>query len=123
VDWLKRERAIIAYELAPLRRVARLPRATPLPGVTGISVASGASNTAPGPRDFRPAAKSLLQITPPLPCDRLQGLLARRHRSRADSSLLVLTAVAIAASVAYYLSTEGFSAASDIAHAAALLKP
>jgi hypothetical protein len=125
VEWLNREKMILTLEQANRSRALRLPRAIQLAPVPGISGASAGTSSAADPKtdDVRRPAQTLpRRLAPPLASERLQGPLARR-RSHAGAPLLVLTAIVIAASLAYYASAAGLLPTFEIAQAAALLKP
>jgi hypothetical protein len=123
VDWINHEKSILTGEPAPRRRALRLPRATQLPPVAGISTTSAAV-AAPVPEIAVAQQKLPFRLAPPLASERFQEPHAiRRRRSNGGTPLLVVTAFAIVGSAAYYLSAQGYFSALEIAQASALLTP
>jgi len=121
LDWLNRERALLAFETADRKEPPRLPRAAQLPPVPGISAPAVACDApltkAPGSQ----REKLPLVLAPPLACDRLQPALPDR-RGFSGTMLLVLAAAVLAGSIAYHVSAGAFPVPGS-AEAAALQVP
>jgi hypothetical protein len=118
LDWLNRERALLALEAADRKQSRRLPRAPQLGPISDISSLTPASDSpltrAPdGQREKLPFV-----LAPPLACDRLQPRRPDRPRF-SGTMLLVLAAAVLAGSIAYHVSAGAFSLP-DIAEAAGL---
>jgi hypothetical protein len=111
LDWLNRERMILARGASVRKETRRLPRAAQLGPVPGISTRAEDSARTPERLPFVPA--------PPLACERLQRPPPRR-RYGSGTHLLVLIAIVLVGSVAYYASAEGFFSTPDIAQASPL---
>jgi hypothetical protein len=98
LEWLNHERMILALETAAHKSKRKLPRATPMPAVPGLSTDSASTRTAPEPL--------LLTLVPPLASERLQEPLPEcRYSSRVPR--FVLIAISIAGTIAYFVSAQG----------------
>jgi hypothetical protein len=120
LDWLNRERALLALETEDRRKPRRLPRAAQLELVPGI--APPAPEPAPGiapPVKVPEHRREGLPIVPapPLACDRLQPPPERPRFS--GTMLAALLAAAVAGSLAYRIS-EGFFSVPSAAQAASI---
>jgi hypothetical protein len=111
LEWLNRERMILALETAAHKPKRKLPRATPMPAVTGLSTDSESPRAAPEPLPFT--------LAPPLASERLQEPLPRPRYS-SGMPLFVLIAVAIAGTIAYFVTVQGTFSMPEIAQAASL---
>ena len=129
LDWLNRERMILALETTARKAPLHLPRAAqlaPVPAIEALAKLPLAALAPPGalPPGKAPAHtpdKHPLVPSPPLACDRLQPPLPRRPR-RSGTMLLVLVSAAIAGSLAYY-ATMGTFPVPSLAQAAAIETP
>jgi len=111
IEWLNRERMILAGEAPAHGHARRLPRAAQLGPVPGIAPLTETRKRERAP--FVPA--------PPLACERLPRP-APGGSSRSVASLLILTAVAIAGSIGYQVSMGSVSLA-EMTQAAPLQTP
>lgn len=109
VEWLKRERMIVALETAVRKRSLRLPRAA-------------SPEISPVIDDFEQhkGGNVPFVLAPPLVSDRLQQPLPRPRVS--DMTLLVLTTIAIMGLIGYYAS-ETSSSVLEMAQAALVHAP
>jgi len=113
LDWLNRERVLLALETADRQEPRQLPRAPQLDPVPGIS---------PPTKSLEPRRERLpFVLAPPLACDRLQPPPAERP-GFSSTMLAALLAAAVAGSLAYHVS-EGFFSVPSVAEAAALETP
>jgi hypothetical protein len=116
LQWVKSELSIAALETGAYAKnhPRGLPRAHQLPPVPGLAPVN-TERTGAGPR--RVALP--LELAPPLPSERLP-LPAQRneHADTLRGALCILIASAVAGSIAYHISAEGFLSASQPAQAA-----
>jgi hypothetical protein len=131
VAWLNQESAKLAQGTAR-KRVARLPRATQLPPVPGLSnlVADAPTRpstpaSSPGQQPeapLRAAAGLPCVLAPPLASDRLQASLPGGNY-QPGAALLILAVTVVGGSIGYYIAPAGLFSTPEIAQAAALLTP
>jgi hypothetical protein len=99
LDWLNRERVLLALETEDRKKPLRLPRAAqlePVPGIAPLAKLPGHK------REGLPVVPA-----PPLACDRLQP---PAERTRFSSTMLAaLLAAAVAGSIAYHVSENVFA--------------
>jgi len=108
IEWLNRERMILAGEAPSREHARRLPRAAQLGAVSGISPLT----------EGRQGGRTPFVLVPPLASDRLQPP-APRGSSGPVASLFIMIAVAIAGAIGYQFATVSVSL-SEIAQAAPL---
>jgi hypothetical protein len=94
-------------------RSGRLPRATQLAPVSGIS---GLNIQAAGNGHRR--VPSAFELAPPLACERIQSPAWRTQRAHSlRGALFVLIASAVVGSIVYHVSATGFPSAAEPAYA------
>jgi hypothetical protein len=113
LDWLNRERALIALEAADRHGPRRLPRASQLDPVPGLAPSAQAPE--------RNREKLPFVLAPPLACDRLPRPLPERQ-GFSGTMLAAVVAAALAGSIAYRMSVGSFPLPS-VAHAASFEAP
>jgi hypothetical protein len=117
LQWIRHVGTIAAREAGHgQNRTGRLPRATQLAPVSGIS---GLHIQGPGNGHRR--VPFAFELAPPLACERIQSPAWRIQR--ADSlrgALVILIAGAVVGSIAYYISATGFPSAAQPAQAASI---
>jgi len=111
IEWLNRERMILAGKAPAHGDARRLPRAAQLGPIPSIAPQTEACKRGRAP----------FVLAPPLACERLPRP-APGGSSRSVASLLILTAVAIAGSIGYQVSMGSVSRA-EITQAAPLQTP
>ena len=121
LDWLNRERALLALEAADRKEPRRLPRAPQLGAIPDISSLTPASDSPLARAPDGRQEKLPFVLAPPLACDRLQPRLPDRPRF-SGTLLLALAAAALAGSIAYHVSATAFSVP-GIAEAAPIETP